>query len=456
MRFIFGIIALLVLLGAGISSRGQNLYTARGYWEESTKKTYLIIKEKRDKNEVLNADEQEYIMNYEEFLTSYFQRLPDKEKELYESMKETWDKELSVIKPQQDQSDEFDFRGRDRFFNFIYGAWYGASIVIAADIDNVAAGAIPLITGGAWMLGPAINPKKFENINETTMRAANGGKFLGLGYGVGLGLVFEGGDNFDGGPTAIMSSIGSIALGEVGFQMQKRKQLTAGHIELLRHYGVLGPLVGLAGYFAINEENGRLAGASILAGGAVGLLLGNNASKKYNYTRGDVDVLSSFSIYTAGLGLTGVVAAIENSNDQNGLILIPAFTAIAGTSIGQRMVRGANLTNKQGSTIVLASGGAAAIGLGIIVLTQSDSPTLYVGIPTVLGLVTNQILFSNYKKKNIELGIQGNNMDKSKVRFSFQITPENYMVNKKINFSTYSPERVSQLHQPLFKCKLTF
>jgi hypothetical protein len=36
---------------------GQNLYTARGYWQESTKQSYIIIKEKKEKGQALTADE---------------------------------------------------------------------------------------------------------------------------------------------------------------------------------------------------------------------------------------------------------------------------------------------------------------------------------------------------------------------------------------------------------------
>ena len=89
-------------------------------------------------------------------------------------------------------------------------------------------------------------------------------------------------------------------------------------------------------------------------------------------------------------------------------------------------------------------------------LTESDSPSLYAGVPTVLGLVTHQILFNKYKKENIEMGLLGKNDTNDKLRFSFQLTPENYMLNKKINFEGQSPQRISQLHQPLFKFKLTF
>ena len=116
------ILLLALFLFKDFIALSQSLYTARGYWEESTKKTYQTIKQKADKNETLSPEEQDYITDYDVYLATYYAKLSEKEKQTYESMKSTWDKELSKTSIQQADPNDFDFRGRDRFFNFIYGS----------------------------------------------------------------------------------------------------------------------------------------------------------------------------------------------------------------------------------------------------------------------------------------------------------------------------------------------
>lgn len=72
------------------------------------------------------------------------------------------------------------------------------------------------------MLGPAMNPKKYEGITRSTVRASNTGKILGLANGAFLGLAIAGSSSEVEKLILGLSSLGSIALGEVGFQLQKK------------------------------------------------------------------------------------------------------------------------------------------------------------------------------------------------------------------------------------------
>ncbi|MBL7877358.1 MAG: hypothetical protein JNL53_16960, partial [Cyclobacteriaceae bacterium] len=378
----------------------QDLYSARGYWTEINKEAYQKILQKKRTGATLTDNEIAYVTDYEIYLENYFQRMSEDEKLKYNQMKAQWDQELT--RPAQ-PSDEYDFelRPRDRITNGIYGAYYGASIAAIGEFDETAAIGVPLIIAGLWQLGPVLNPKKYEGITRGTIRAGNTGKFLGLGYGLALGLAI-GGDSENTGKIALgLSSVASISLGEAAFQIQKKKQVSEGHIEMMRHYGVLGPAVAILGVAATNTDNANLAGASLVAGGITGLIIGNSVAKKYDYTVGDTDIISSLTWISTGIGFTGAAEVIDD--DENlGLLLIPAATAIAGTVLGQRSVKGVYLTKKQGSTINLSSGGAALIGLGITALLETESPAVFIGVPSALALIMHQSLFHSYKMKNLE------------------------------------------------------
>ncbi len=455
MKTIIQIILLSTLLAGSSISFAQELYSARGYWTELNKQPYKKIIDKRIKGDTLTNNEQAYLKDYEVYLNTYYLRMAETEKTKYEQMKNQWNTELMPSHLLTNQND-FELRTRDRFVNGIYGAYYGSAFVGITNIDNAAAVGIPLIAAGLWQLGPIINPKKYENISVSTIRAGNTGKFLGLAYGAALGLAI-GGDSENTGDLALaFSTIGSISLGEAAFQLQKKNPISEGHIEMMRHYGFLGPGVAILGIAASNTDNSNLIGASLLAGGVGGLLIGNQVAKKYDYTSGDVNAIGSLTLITTGLGFTAAAETFD-TNKNLGLLLIPAATAIAGTVFGQRAVKGVNLTKRQGSTINLSSGGAALIGLGIVAIAESDSPAVLIGVPSALALVTHQLLFNSYRRKNLESGLNLRSSLKKPLHLSIRTTPENYFINKQMH-----PEKIivtnnfPKLANPIINVKLTF
>jgi len=404
----------------------QELYSARGYWVEQNKETYRNILDKKLKGDSISVDESIFLEDYTVYLKNYYNRMSEQEKLKFARMKDQWDRE---VKPPQQPVEEFNLRARDRVVNGFYGAYYGVSIVALTETESagVIAG-VPLIMAGLLQLGPVINPKKYEDITLATVRSANSGKMLGLVYGGSLGLAV-GGDSENTDKWVLgLSTLGSIALGEIAFQAQKKKQLSIGYVDMMRHYGFLGPGVAGLGYLAI-DDNVNLLGASLVAGGVAGLVIGNKVAKNYEYTSGDVDVVSSFTLISAGIGATIAVETIENETNM-GILLIPAAATIAGTIIGQRSVKGVHFTRRQGSTINLSSGGAALIGLGAVALTETESPGVWVGIPSACALIMHQILFHSYKKKNLEGAFNLGKESKKPVQFSMKVTPENYFTNK--------------------------
>lgn len=209
------------------NSYSQDLYTARGYWVESTKETYRKIKQKERVGDPLTDNERSYLQDYEVYLANYYQRLPDSEKALYDQMKSEWDRELFAPQKPTIVQEEFEWRGRDRAINFFYGLGYGASLVVIADIDNAEAVGIALVTGGLWTLGPVLNPKKYEDINRPVLRASNTGKLLGAWYGAWLGQLIGGdSDITDAGHRTFHR--GKYCVGRSGVSASEKKELFRG------------------------------------------------------------------------------------------------------------------------------------------------------------------------------------------------------------------------------------
>ena len=194
----------------------------------------------------------------------------------------------------------------------------------------------------------------------------------------------------------------------------------------------------------------------MLAGGVVGLVIGNHAAKKYDYTRGDVDAISTRSWIYTGLALTTVINAIDDNDDVNALILVPAAGMILGTVLGQKSVKGVRLTKKQGSTINLATAGAALIGLGAMAAAGLDSPAAAIGVPSVAALLTHHIVFHEFKMKNLELKLRGDRKHGSKMNVAMNFNPENYFVNKQISAENYSPQVYTRLMNPVLKLRFIF
>jgi hypothetical protein len=445
-------------------SFSQSLYTARGYWEESTKPIYLSVKKKQNSGDSLSTTERLYLQDHESYLATYYEQLADEEKKKYQRMKYEWQLEASGQKPIVEEP-SFDWGRKNRLANAVFGAYYGISFVqLTKDKLNLSSAArvsIPLITSGLWMLGPAINPNRYEGATLATIRSTNTGRLLGLGYGAALAQAIKGGSD-DAGKWALgLSSVSSIAMGEIGFHFQKKNNLSLGHINLMRHYSILAAwsTASVTTATGVAFEDDKWIGASLFAGGVSGIFIGNRMAKKYNYTSGDVDAITTLSLIGTGLGLTGVFETINNNNSSSALILIPAATSIAGTLIGQKQVRNANFTNLQGRAVSAASVGAALIGLGIVFATEQKSPAAYIGVPSGLALVAHQIFLHRFKRNNIERGLQGNAERKFGYHLSFNITPENYFINKKMTGDPRSFQEGSmsmQLQNPLATLRVRF
>ncbi|MBX7125170.1 MAG: hypothetical protein K1X47_05720 [Cyclobacteriaceae bacterium] len=445
----------IILFMVCIKGQSQDLYTARGYWQEIHKETYQRIVQKGIKGDSLTSEEKSYFSDYQQYLGTYYQRMPETERQRFEQMKDQWDRDAAPVPAvTNDKPEEYQWRTRDRLRNGAYGFYYGLSMAAITNSSGGGYVGLPLIAAGVWQLGPAVFPKKYENMTYATLRAGNSGKMLGLLYGGALAMAVGPSDESSGKLILGLSSLGSIALGEIAFQRQRSKPVSEGQIELMRHYGTMGPGVALLGLMATSADDINLAGGVLLGGGITGLLLAPKVAKRNNFTPGDVDVISSFTWISTGLGFTLASAAIDDGSDNKELLLIPAAAAIAGTIIEQKAVKGLQLTPRQGSTINLASGGAALVGLGIIASIDPEKSTAYFGVPSALALITHQIILHKYKVNQQEKKL-GARHDKFTPKFSMQVTPENWLLNKQLGEKLmFVGNRPSA--QPVVSLRLTF
>ena len=412
----------------------SNIYSARGYWHEQNNEIYKNLELKQERGDVLTFSENSYLKDFRSYLKIYFDRMTEEEQESYFAYKDKWENAQKVGDDEYDG--EFEWRPRDRILNGLYGFWYGTSLIAIMEPESAAAIGIPLITSGLWLMGPAMFPKKYQNISRSTIRLSNTGKLFGLGYGAAFGLLLADSES-DNGYKAVLgiSTLGSIGLGEVAFQYQKKNNLSPGHIFMLRHYGILGGWLGLASAISLESENSRVYGGMVLAGGIAGILTGNKQALKNNFTSGDVYLISSLSLSMTGIGFALAVEMMDNmdyneNKNTSWPILIPAATSIIGTAMGQRQVRNVNLTKKQGSTISLATAGGGLVGLGIAAITETGSPAIFIGIPSGLALLSNQLLFRKYKSENLNKKFTSALGKKHSWKLSFDIKPENYFVNQ--------------------------
>jgi len=154
----------------------------------------------------------------------------------------------------------------------------------------------------------------------------------------------------------------------------------------------------------------------------------------YNYTKGDVNAISSLSLASSVLGLAlavGILDGMQSDNNNTWPVLIPAVSAILATSIGQKQVRNVHLTKKQGSSLRLSTYGAGMVGLGLAAMLESESPAIYIGLPAGLALLTQQLIFNRFKTINLSHRAQASNEEPKSTRLTLNVQPENYFLNER-------------------------
>jgi hypothetical protein len=332
----------------------------------------------------------------------------------------------------------------------INGFFYGLALDYIAGVsaESGAAYGIPIVSAGTAALIPILsNPEK--TISANSMVLATHGKLIGWAHGFAFSTLLLGENAWDSedGNTKFTIGLGaltSIGLGIAGYKLGENKPWSEGQVALYRHYGWLGPLTGLSIVSSFSDEP-RLYGASVLLFGAGGYLIADKVYKWNEFTRGDVRAVQVLSILNGGLGLGIAAQVAENDNSSRAVILIPALGAISGTVLGQMWLKNAALSPKQGLNTAYAATGGAVFGLGIALITESESATPYYLIPYLTGLTAYTIAVEKMIKKN---KIQGFVPEKRKNNWNVAFMPQNIFLNTKISAKGYQ--------QPLLAASLTF
>ena len=431
--FFFYLLISILNIQFGKAQEIAEPYTARAYWLEEKNATYVNILDKKENGLTLTEAQAQWLDEYTRYLQNYYSKLPEAEKSRYLQLKTQWDAEYYSEK-EATESDILEESAKgvkpgkkyslyNGFYGFIYGM--SAAIIISEEIQEEPAGvyALPFLTSGFSMLWPLMNKPRYANLPYSSVMLARHGKAVGLLHGASLGLAIFGDQPSSSAEIIAPMVIGSIGLGELGFQLGKKKNWSEGQIATYQYYGVLGPLVTSLGMISAGVEQGRPFGIAIPVSGIAGYWIGGQIFKKYHFTRGDMLAASSFSMYAASAGL-GAIQLKEEIE-----MLAPLATLIAGTWINHALLRDKKLSVKQGWNINYASGAGAMIGVGISLLVLSETHNAYFLLSSAGGMI-GWLAGLSAQTRNPERN-SGIMRDSWKSNLSLQFTPENYLLNKR-------------------------
>jgi hypothetical protein len=453
--FFFWLVISSLSIQYGKAQEVAEPYTARAYWLEEKNATYLDILNKKENGLTLTESQAQWLDEYTLYLQNYYSKLPETEKSKYLQYKSQWNAEYYSEK-ESTESDILEESAKGvkpgkkySLHNGLYGFIYGmsAAIIISEESEEAPPGifALPFLTSGFSMLWPLMNKPRYANLPYSSVMLARHGKAVGLLHGASLGLAIFGDEPSSSAEILAPMVIASIGLGELGFQLGKKKNWSEGQIATYQYYGVLGPVVTSLGMISAGVERGRPFGIAIPVSGIAGYWIGGRIYKKYQFTRGDMLAASSFCGYAAAAGL-GIVPMKEEIE-----MLAPLATLLAGTWINHSLLRDKKLSVNQGWKINYASGIGAMIGVGISLLAQSDSHNAYFLLSSAGGMIGWLAgLSAQTKNPDPNSGIMPDNW---KSNLSLQLTPENYFLNTRGNFGT---TRNPYTQLPVFRLSMSF
>jgi hypothetical protein len=410
-------------------------YTAYEFWKMERDSVYNSLKKKQTRGDTLSIPDTEYILKYKARLDNYFEKLSDSEKSLYFKYRTSWENQTLQVNQLPVQQEPEIFAGeKSTFTKYIitsgfYGYYYGITAFYVFDLklENEGIAAIPLLTAGASVLVPLLTIRP-ESATYSSLKLSQHGKLVGLMHGAAIGLMLSPSDP-DGKLIMGLSSLGSITLGSLGYRLGNKLNLTPGNAALYSYYGTLMPLEGIALAAALEVDDPRIAGLSVLAGGAGGYLLADRVSKSYSFTTGDITSTKAFTFLNAFLGL-GIVSDISNNSSDDhptAIMLIPVATTLGGSFLSHAWLRNAKLTSQQGRNTALAAGAGVIIGYGISTMADPDADHPRYILPYLSGLASyTTMVYINTKIKKSQYLTSEN---KNKMDFSFM--PQNILLNQK-------------------------
>lgn len=454
--FTLGILFFLSLLKV-YSQEVAEPYTARAYWLEEKNYIYQNILKRKEKGDSLSANQIEWLKDYSAYLQNYYAKLPPEEKNKYEQFKFQWNEEYQE-KTEAEETAFMEEKARGirpgkkfSLLNGFYGAGYGAAAlgIFQADLDNnPELIAVPFFTCGIGLMWPIFNKSRYQNMTYSSVMLARHGKFVGLLHGASLSIAIFGNEIANPAQVLVPMVVGSIGLGELGFQLGKHKNWTEGRIATYRYYGILGPFLGFSALAAVKVESPRPYGITIPLSALAGYWAADKIYKKYQFTRGDMLAASSFGLLSSAIGLG--MMPLDNFENDEITWLFPMGTAIAGTLINHAMLKNKRLSAKKGWTVNYVTGAAAVFGVAATILAKPQQSNPYIYVPAAFGAIAWMLSVSSQAKKSVH----SSRIDRAgNTSFSFKLMPENYFINKQ-NMVLHSVK--PGLDMPLFNMSMTF
>jgi len=451
----------LILIGSLILSFFQLMAqqkTGYEYWKMEHDPDYALLQQKHSAGDTLTDIDQSNLANFKMKLANYFDSLSDDEKALYYKNRTKWtgqpdvDFKVSIMQEPDIYSGERSMYTQYLITSGFFGFFYGTALDIVFGFEGGGAAAIPLLAAGTSTLIPVLAIKD-KNVTYNSLALSFHGKTVGALQGAAFGFMLTGSDIDEGKLILALSTVSSIGMGRLGYYLGKTKPWSAGQTALYSHYGFLMPLEGLALAASFELEDPRIYGLTSLAFGAGGYLIADRVGKSYDYTRGDVAAISTFTTMNAILGFSIMSDLAAVSGLSSSHLLVPAAGALGGTLLGQVWVKNAKLSNQQGRNTALAAAGGAVVGLGITAIFSPEDATPYYTVSYITGLASYAILMNKYKKDNS--GTHFAKIDK-KSKWNFNITPQNIFFNRKIaSYALANPGKKVNL-LPAFSATLNF
>lgn len=269
-------------------------------------------------------------------------------------------------------------------------AFYGPALpyVLGTDDPSTATG-LYLLTSGASFFVPYLLTQD-QPVSRSMATLSGYGASRGIAHGFLLYrllagdrdesyVIYEGGadgydyrdEENDERAAAGTAMALSVAEGIGGYLWARDERFTPGTAVAVSTGGDFGLAGGLALSYLLGADDigVRSASAFGLAGAGAGVLGGRWIAARRNYTAGDASV-----IYTTGLigALSGLAAADLANLRGRGLVTGGMVGAGTGLYLGDRLVRGTDLTLGQASLTALGTTAGALAGLGAGILVGGD------------------------------------------------------------------------------------
>lgn len=450
-KIVFILVCLILFLNTEMY--GQE-YSAINYWKMEHDSEYARLLKKQTAGEILSTEEQNYMFEHKARLGVFFEKLSDSEKSIYYQNRKMWNENPATIgiatAPQEEEiyAGERSMYSQYLFSSGLFGFMYGTSAAAIFEMKEGGAIAVPLLTAGASTLIPVLSIKD-KNVSYNSLALSLHGKSVGAMQGGALSF-FLAGDNMEDAKFMLgLSTVSSIVLGRVGYNLGRDKDWSRGRVALYSHYGLLMPLEGLAIAFAAESSDPRVYGGASLLFGAGGYLIADRISDRYDYTLGDVRATSTLSTLNTVLGffILGDKSSYQASN-----ILFPAAGALGGTLLGHIWLKDARLTNQQGRNVALATAGGSAIGLGLVALINPETITPYYITGYLAGLSMYAVVVGKYKLgNNVKL-----TADNDEKRWDINFMPQNILLNQKIAPYAFSNPQKRVTFLPAFSASVKF